>query len=374
MALEMVFEPFSQADTSVTRRFGGTGLGLAICRQLTEALGGGVTAKSKLGKGSTFTMTVATGSLEGVAIGAVDSLYQDCLEDAPAELKLPPCRVLAVDDNEVNRNLIKLILTRAGAEVAVAENGQVAVDQATSSPFDIVLMDMQMPVLDGYAATRKLRELGMTLPIVALTAHAMRGDEAKCRTAGCSGFLTKPLQMDLVIESIQQLIRQHGTLVEADGRTGQQHDGKAATMPVIDDEEIEEIESALCELAEISSEVSSAPPSVEGTDVEAESPIESLLPTADPDFREIVELFIERFAVQLDEMRAAFQQGDYEELSILAHTVKGSGGSAGFPACTEPAAELERLAIAEKADKIEAAIDRLERLQRRFKAPVSSAF
>ena len=356
-ALEKVFEPFAQADTSVTRRFGGTGLGLAICVQLTEAMNGHVTAKSQVGKGSMFTMTVATGPLDGVTIGEVDSLPQERFEDAPAELSLPPCRVLAVDDNEVNRNLIKLILTRAGAQVETAENGQIAVDMVTSSTFDVVLMDMQMPVLDGYAATRKLRELGMSLPIIALTAHAMRGDEAKCRSAGCSGFLTKPLQMDLVIETITQLMEPH------------------QTTPPTADGEIERMESALREITEISSAVRAhgdspeqcptpqqdiePPVGSDGRDGATEPPIESLLPTEDPEFREIVEMFIERLAEQLDEMRESFEQRDFDRLRRLAHTVKGSGGTAGFPALTEPAAELERLAKAEQMEGIETIIETL---------------
>ena len=105
---------------------------------------------------------------------------------------LAGARVLLVEDGDTNRKLIGLVLQRAGAEVTMAENGQIGVELAMKHPFDLILMDMQMPVMDGYAATTLLRQQGVTVPIIALTAHAMKGDEDKCRAAGCSGYVTKP--------------------------------------------------------------------------------------------------------------------------------------------------------------------------------------
>ena len=403
-AMEKVFEPFAQADTSVTRRFGGTGLGLAICRQLTATLGGSVTATSELGKGSTFTMTVATGSLDGVPIREVDSLPQEAPTVAPVEVVLPPCRVLVVDDNDVNRQLAKLILTRAGAEVEMATNGQIAIDCVTSSEFDIVLMDMQMPVLDGYAATKKLREMGQTLPIVALTAHAMQGDEEKCRAAGCSGFLTKPLQLDSVLDTIIRLLPQNipiaGTLDVAAPEPP--HPTLATIASPTEDAEVAEIAATLDDITEMSAEVglcqaavtddsagagdwrggtrrtgaadsagADSPPAMT-PDEELLRPIVSTYPTDDPEFRAIVELFIHRLPIQLNEMREALQQADYARLGDLAHTLKGSGGSVGFPAFTQPARELERLAQAHNDQEIPAVIDQLMRLESRLFLPAES--
>ena len=161
--LETIFDAFAQADNSVTREFGGTGLGLAISRRIAQAMGGDITVKSEPGKGSTFTATVNVGSLAGVEIdtGPVgDGVIAPHKAAQRPPVVLPPARVLVVEDGAVNRKLIGLILRRAGVDVATAENGQIAVDVVRQQPFDVILMDMQMPVMDGYTATRHLRALG----------------------------------------------------------------------------------------------------------------------------------------------------------------------------------------------------------------------
>jgi CheY-like chemotaxis protein len=112
--------------------------------------------------------------------------------------------VLVVDDSETNRKLLRLMLRWAGAHVEQAENGGQAIQRALAEPFDVILMDMQMPVMDGYTATKRIRELGYRGPIIALTAHAMKGDREKCEAAGCSGYLSKPVNMDDLIQTIRQ--------------------------------------------------------------------------------------------------------------------------------------------------------------------------
>ncbi|MEE9602222.1 MAG: ATP-binding protein, partial [Thermoguttaceae bacterium] len=207
-----LFQPFQQADTSTTRRHGGTGLGLAISKRLAEMLDGDITVGSTLGEGSTFTLTVGTGPLDGVKLLDNPSDAQISTDPdkkpAAAEIKLD-CRVLLAEDGLDNQRLIAFVLKKAGAEVAVADNGQIALDLALAArdqraPFDVILMDMQMPVMDGYDATAKLREAGHTGPIIALTAHTMSTDRDKCLAAGCDDYMAKPIDhkklISLVVE------------------------------------------------------------------------------------------------------------------------------------------------------------------------------
>jgi signal transduction histidine kinase/CheY-like chemotaxis protein len=206
--LESIFEPFVQSDSSVTRKYGGTGLGLAISRRIAHALGGDLFVESVVGRGSVFTVTVATGDLYDVRLNDMPTLpMNDRIPDRPLGCgRLDGISVLVVDDMETNRRLVSLFLTRAGANVAAAADGAIAIQAVEQSDFDVVLMDMQMPVMDGYTATRLLRAKGYRRPILALTAHAMRGDREKCERAGCSGYVTKPINMDELIAVVKESV------------------------------------------------------------------------------------------------------------------------------------------------------------------------
>ncbi len=210
--LASIFRPFSQADTSTTRLFGGTGLGLTISKRLADMLGGDITGQSTPGKGSSFLITVETGPLQGVrmldsvneVIHTADKEPKETTMDSDTPLS---GRVLLAEDGLDNQRLIAFLLRRRGATVEVAENGQIAVEkvlQATEAgeQFDCILMDMQMPVLDGYGATQKLRQIGCRTPIVALTAHAMRGDRERCLRAGCTEYLTKPIDRGQLLQVV----------------------------------------------------------------------------------------------------------------------------------------------------------------------------
>ncbi|MCY2985860.1 MAG: ATP-binding protein [Planctomycetota bacterium] len=211
---ERLFKPFVQADSSTTRQFGGTGLGLTISKYLAEMLGGSVVIVDSIpGIGTRFRASVCTGDLTGVPMiepsqGTLTTeVASTDVKVQPQENPLNGCRILLAEDGLDNQRLISFILKKAGAEITVVENGQLAVDAAyeaseSNSPFHVLLMDMQMPVMDGYGATSLLRAKGYRGHIIALTAHAMSGDQTKCLNAGCSDYATKPIDRVKLVSMI----------------------------------------------------------------------------------------------------------------------------------------------------------------------------
>ncbi len=203
--LQRVFDPFTQADPTITREFGGTGLGLAISKCLIEQMGGTIELESEPGHGTTFRVLMPIGKpaqAESVPLAAADTSRDTHATYGPKRQLVG--RILLAEDGIDNQRLVSLLLRKAGAEVTLAENGRIACDrafeaEASGSPFDLILMDIQMPVLDGYAATRELRDRGHTGPIVALTAHAMAEDRQKCLNAGCDDYLSKPVDREQLL-------------------------------------------------------------------------------------------------------------------------------------------------------------------------------
>ncbi len=337
-ASQKIFDPFSQADASVTRRFGGTGLGLSISKCFAEALGGGVTVTSEVGFGSVFTATIDTGPIESVAMitPTHEELQITAEEDEHLAISLPNMRVLLVDDGEENRQLMSVILEEAGTTFATAENGLEALELATQQSWDVILMDMQMPVMDGYTATRKLREQGYDKPIVALTAHAMQHAEQECRDAGCSGFMTKPIDFDRLITTLAQI-------------AGIEVSVATKGLPLLD----------------VNAEESSDIESIDG-------PIVSTLPIHKERFRVIVEQFVATLDSRFDAIEAALNTSDGTAIAELCHSLKGAGGNCGFASLSKAALKLELAAKASAFESIPELMDQLRQIQRRIETPANS--
>jgi PAS domain S-box-containing protein len=324
--LEDIFKPFVQADNSVTRRFGGTGLGLTITRNICESLGGSLAVESELGRGSTFTATLPAGDLADVRVNErpPEQGRGDIVDTREGKENLDGLRILLVDDGETNRKLIQLFLARQGADVTTAENGELAVAATRGAHFDVILMDMQMPVMDGYAATRRLRSQGYDKPIIALTAHAMLGDRNRCEEAGCSGYLTKPVNVDELVRVVRSA---------AGGGSG--------AIPW----------STAARAASAAS---------------AAAPIRSTLPLDDPEIRALVAEFAATVPQRIDAIAQALATLDFDQAASLAHALKGAGGTAGFHCLTEASARLESSARQRQQDEAGGALENLRELNQRM--------
>jgi len=205
-----LFQPFTQADSTTTRKYGGTGLGLTVSRRFARAMGGDITVSSVAGEGSNFRVVIDPGDLrqadwldERPQLAFVTASLGSAEEAAAAA----DYRVLLAEDTKVNQVLAVRILTKAGYQVSTADNGRIALDMALAAlssgePYDLILMDMLMPEMDGYEATRALRRAGYEHPIVALTANAMASDRTKCMAAGCDDFATKPFDRRKLLATI----------------------------------------------------------------------------------------------------------------------------------------------------------------------------
>ena len=241
-----------------------------------------------------------------------------------------------VDDGDENRELVKLLLEEANLLVDEAENGQQGVEKAASHEYDVILMDVQMPVMDGFTAVGILRRQGFKIPIIALTANAMKGFEAQCLEAGYSGYLSKPINIDQFMEFMAQLL--HGRKVKKDA--GSTHVSEMAQTVQHDNKP--------------------------GVDT---APIVSKLPTHIKKFRKIIERFITRLDQQLNSLEKAEATGDLKAVAELAHWLKGAGGTVGFDVFTEPAAQLELQAKKGKVRLIKHSIVNLRQLAKRIVVP-----
>jgi len=293
--LASIFESFSQADVSTTRNYGGTGLGLAISKRFVELMGGRIWAESVLGAGSTMHFTA---QFSVASAGAPQPVAE---RGAAAILRNRGLRILLADDSPENRFLIRGYLKDSGCIIDEVENGAQAVERFKQRAYDIVLMDAEMPVLDGYCATREIRSLATT-PIFLLTAHAFREAKDRAFAAGCTDHLTKPMKKATLLEAINKFV------------------------PSVDRvQEVDRIQVS----------------------------VESWL-------KPVVGGYLEKRRGDVGTLRAALDRGDYATIRTLGHQMSGTGGGYGFEPITEIGSALEESALAADSTRIQAWIARLE--------------
>uniref|UniRef100_UPI00333FCC32 response regulator n=1 Tax=Gemmatimonas sp. TaxID=1962908 RepID=UPI00333FCC32 len=304
----ILFQPFSQADNSVTRKHGGTGLGLTICRRLAELMGGSVELVTTApGRGSRFELRIPLHAAPGAAsIARLEYRAPSPSVAEPMPHALAGRRILLAEDGEDNQRLISVLLKAAGAEVTIVANGRQALDaiewaEAGGAAFELLLTDMQMPEVDGYTLASVLRANGSVIPIIALTAHAMAEDRQKCLDAGCDDYVSKPIDRRALIATCARWLSPPDvftTLGETLTNTSAAVD---AHVP----------ERLISELAN------------------------------DPELAELSQVFASLLPARVEAINAMLLSLDMDGAARLTHQLKGAAGSYGFPLISELARRVE---------------------------------
>jgi signal transduction histidine kinase/ligand-binding sensor domain-containing protein/DNA-binding NarL/FixJ family response regulator len=312
--MSRLFKPFSQADSSTTRVYGGSGLGLAISRRLTESLGGQMTVESTPGHGSLFAFTILCEPVERTPVAVLETQPVRLAAEDPAAGKLPPLRILLAEDNSTNQKVALLMLERMGCSADLAADGFEVLAALQRQTYDLVLMDVQMPGMDGLEATRRLRA---ELPadrqprILAMTANALLGDREACLAAGMNGYLSKPVRFEELKSAILRTV--FSTPTPPSGTR---------------------IDPALL--------AGTRPQPVDPSYLESLRQLEAV--TGRKLVSTVVESFLTETPRRLADLRAALKQGDSQALVFAAHSLKGGSAQLGATQLAALCAEVERLA------------------------------
>ncbi|MBW8039353.1 MAG: response regulator [Planctomycetes bacterium] len=352
---ELIFDTFVQADGAATRRYGGTGLGLTITKQLAQLLNGKLSVASEEGKGSVFTLVVpANVDVKSQPLFEKYDLISR-LEHEPDPLEKDKFvgRVLVAEDSPTNQVLISLLLKRKGLDVTVVENGKDAVDKALAQSFDLIFMDIQMPKMNGYDATKSLRKNGVTIPIVALTAHAMKGDKQKCLSAGCSDYLAKPLNREKLVQIIRKYLSSKSeALAESVDSVKSEVD---QLNQIFSDEG--SIDKPACGLTDIRSKI---------TIIDWSSIVEIC---GDKNMvEEIVRIFLEDAPQSMELISEAIKTKNPKDLKLYAHRLKGSSRHVAAKELSEKAYRLE---CAGNKEDIDTAAPLFDDLQAEFEKVIA---
>jgi signal transduction histidine kinase/DNA-binding NarL/FixJ family response regulator len=281
-----LFQPYEQANNATARKYGGTGLGLMIAKQLVQLMGGNIRVNSTIGEGAEFAFAIKTGDLSNA--DRITAEQSEALYTLERENEIPQLngRILLVEDIADNQKLISLYLKQTGVEFDIANHGKEAISLVENNEYNLILMDMQMPVMDGLTATRQMRARGLTLPIIALTANVLKNERDTYLEAGCNSILTKPIIIDEFYNTLKQWLRsQHYAVLEQDKSTVSQRD--------------------------------------------------------DP-YKQLVNQFLQSLQAELKEIENAISENNWPDCRKVVHNIKGRGGSFGFPELTRDAAVLDQ--------------------------------
>ncbi len=354
---ERIFDAFEQLDASTTKQFGGTGLGLSISKRLVALMGGAISLTSTPGQGSCFSFTALFGlqDISSIVTPTAENLagVSALIVDDNAWENHSRSVILVVDDVEINRELLRVTLEKHGHRIIMAENGREAVDRFTQEGFDIIFMDMQMPILDGYGAVREIRDIEQTrnmarTPIVAITAYAMQGDREKCLAAGMDAYLAKPTSAADIVTMVNQLLP---------GRVPDNSHENEVVEP-----------TPVSTKLEICSETheESLPVFNKAELLERVGGREELL-------GKFIEMFTRNVSSYIEALMSAAERGDGEELRIQAHTIKGAAGNISARRLRETAFSIEINAREGRLDDATALIPKLKEDMLAFERAVAGS-